>query len=223
MEQNLDNYEFGQPYYGDIPEKDIEKYAVMFGEGSKSLTDLLRYCFRNNIKTFACCKGHKETGPGYIGFLPDEEMLKYLCEMSDQINLNHTVITKFENMLRAAFYVKSEKDFKTIHNLVQKYNSFKKMGYNYKPRFKDTIKLIETIKMDEREEIQIRITKGRSYISNIEDGELIEEGYYCPNSSVTHILHSKITNEVNKSFENDEKNEIFKEELPVELKAISTK
>ena len=49
---------------------EVELYSKFWGEGSKMLTDLLRYCLENNITTQACCKGHpeKDNIGGYIFF-----------------------------------------------------------------------------------------------------------------------------------------------------------
>lgn len=55
-----DGYRFGQTYEKRIEVKDIDYFSNLFGEGSKSLTELIKYCMLNNIRTFASCKGHPE-------------------------------------------------------------------------------------------------------------------------------------------------------------------
>ena len=41
-------------------DEDARKAAKTFSEGRKSLEDLLYFCFKNNITTFACCAGHEK-------------------------------------------------------------------------------------------------------------------------------------------------------------------
>lgn len=202
MENNYEN--FGS-YYEEIPEEKFEKYAIMFGEGSQELTDLLLYCWQNGIKTFACCKGHKETGPGYIGFLPDEELLKYMCEISDQIKINSISLDRYFDFLRVAFYVIEERDFKRIKSLIQKYVEFKKIGYQYNTRFKETDRIVKFIA--NQNNVSVTIKQGNYQINDISSGRITERGYYCPKSSITYILHSKIMRELDKSFTSENSQE----------------
>lgn len=52
-----------------VPIQDAKKAARVWGEGCKSLTELLEFCISNGIKTYACCKGHPDRGePTYIYF-----------------------------------------------------------------------------------------------------------------------------------------------------------
>lgn len=50
---------------------DIARYAYIFSEGNEYLESLLIFCFKNNIETFACCRGHenKKYSFPYIGFI----------------------------------------------------------------------------------------------------------------------------------------------------------
>ncbi len=41
-------------------DEDARKAAKTFSEGRKSLEDLLYFCFKNNITTYACCAGHEK-------------------------------------------------------------------------------------------------------------------------------------------------------------------
>lgn len=200
MEDNLEEYTFGHPYYGDIPKESIEKYAVMFGEGSKSLTDLLRFCFQNNIKTYTSCKGHKDGEEAYIGFLPDEEFAKYLCEIADQLMVDSIEIDKYHGKLRTNIYCCNELDFREILKLVQKYVLLKKQGYIYSTRFKDTERLIQTIISSNNPKLCLQIRNGESKLYDFSIDRTIERGYYCPNASITHILHTKISRELEKAF-----------------------
>ena len=170
----------------------------MFGEGSQELTDLLLYCWQNGIKTYACCKGHKEIGAGYIGFLPDEELLKYMCEISDQIKINSILLDRYFDFLRATFYVREERNFKEIKSLIQKYVEFKKNGYQYNTRFKETDRIVKIIA--NQNSLSVTIKQGNYQINDMSASRTTERGYYCPKSSITYILHSKIMRVLDKSF-----------------------
>lgn len=56
----IEDYKFGQVYKKNINPDDAKKFATVFGEGSKTLTDLIEYCIINGIPTLASCKGHPE-------------------------------------------------------------------------------------------------------------------------------------------------------------------
>ncbi len=200
MESNLEKYTFGHAYYGDIPKESIEKYAALFGEGSTNLTDLLRFCFQNNIKTYTSCKGHHGKGESYIGFLPDEEFAKYLCETADQLMVDSIEIDKYYGMLRTRIYCSCDLDFKAILKLVQKYVLFKKQGLIYNTRFKNTEMLIQTIISSQDSRLWLQIKDGESKLHDFSSDRTIEKGYYCPNATITHILHSKISRELEKAF-----------------------
>lgn len=56
-----------------------EQLARLWSEGNEYLYDLLIFCMKNNIKTVACCAGHKESGDTpYIGFDMDDPKTKYI-------------------------------------------------------------------------------------------------------------------------------------------------
>lgn len=60
-----------------IPEESIELAAKSFSEGRKSLEDVLLFCMKNNIRTFACCAGHDilpgVRGKAYLSFALENE------------------------------------------------------------------------------------------------------------------------------------------------------
>lgn len=83
----MDDYQFGHVYDKMIDEKDFDKFATLFGEGSPALTELIKFCFEHNIQTIASCKGHPEDRniveaaleTGYISFrITDDLDLAYL-------------------------------------------------------------------------------------------------------------------------------------------------
>lgn len=58
--EKLKDYEEGRVFEGKIPKDQVHKMALLWGEGSPELTNLLEYCINNNIKTTASCRGHSE-------------------------------------------------------------------------------------------------------------------------------------------------------------------
>ena len=67
----------------DIPIELHEKAAKIFSEGNKSLENLLLYCFKNNIKTVACCAGHEEKNKpfGYLSFKNNEKDIGVILKL----------------------------------------------------------------------------------------------------------------------------------------------
>ena len=79
--RGLENYRFGTAFYGKVPKEQAKKMALLWGEGSENLTNLIEYCILNDIGTFASCKGHDEFSEGYIGFtrMP-KKFFKYIMD-----------------------------------------------------------------------------------------------------------------------------------------------
>ena len=75
----IEDYTFGKTYSKKIPKEEADKFSKVFGEGSPSLTELIKYCILNRTPTLASCKGHpeerniieKNIETGYITFLFD--------------------------------------------------------------------------------------------------------------------------------------------------------
>ena len=91
----LDNYKFGVPYREKIEKEDADEFSIIFGEGSASLTELIKYCILNGISTLASCKGHPEDRgiverlleTGYISFIIEDDMefAYFLASMSHRV------------------------------------------------------------------------------------------------------------------------------------------
>ena len=145
---SLDNYKTGHPYYGDIPSEKIDKYAELFGEGSKYLTELLKLCWENGIKTSACCKGHSDCNPvkvGYVVFSGDKELAQYLCDSTILLPFNITQVDKYNGNLRIEIMVFSDFRFREIAKLIQEYIKIKAKGISYKPRLSGVSEQIDHI------------------------------------------------------------------------------
>lgn len=153
----------GKPYYGDIPKDEIEKYASVFGEGSKELTNFLIYCFQNGIKTIGCCKGHEddEDSVPYIALLPDEELAAYLCELIDNGYTKEIIVDKHRDSLRTIIFLGNEKEFTYLLNDLQEYADLKKQGGYYNPVYNHTEDAINTVSKGANDEYVITISDGR--------------------------------------------------------------
>lgn len=90
--RGLENYIFGEAFYGKIPKEQAKKMALLWGEGSENLTNLIEYCILNDIGTFASCKGHGELAEGYIGFtrMP-KDFFKYLMNYMQEDGLDGAI------------------------------------------------------------------------------------------------------------------------------------
>lgn len=81
MNRRLKRYKKGDAFYGKVPKEQAKKMALLWGEGSKNLTNLIEYCILNDIGTFASCKGHSEWAQGYIGFTKmPKEFFKFIMD-----------------------------------------------------------------------------------------------------------------------------------------------
>ena len=219
----LDNYELGNAYYEDIPEEEFEKYATMFGEGSESLSNLILFCWRNGIKTYTSCKGWhvNDKGPGYIGFLPDEELAKYLIELADQLRgiIIEVERYSYSDSIQVFFRNCGDYDFQALMSLIQRYVSLRRANYRYNNRFADTdrilsevadgskeveiingVKHLYELKLPKSECVDGSNDESHSSEERVIESELIERRYYCPNATITHILHSKMTRAIDKAF-----------------------
>lgn len=133
--RNLEDYKFGEAYYGKIPKEQAEKMALLWGEGSESLTNLIEYCILNDIGTFASCKGHGEWAQGYIGFIRmPKEFFKYLMNYMQKDGLNGSIkydVTRFgDHEPRLAIIISSsregrEEKFKKILEGIKQYRKTK--------------------------------------------------------------------------------------------------
>ena len=127
-----------------IDKKDAEKYSKIFGEGSPSLTELIKYCILNDIKTIYSCKGHPDklslidriNETGYITFVFDEptKLAKYLFSLPLKIKGIHSIVDYGQSNLKTiSLYVPANKEglsdlyFKYILDSIKEY----KQNNNY--------------------------------------------------------------------------------------------
>lgn len=83
-------------------DEDIKCLANAYGEGRKSLEDLIYFCINNGIKTLASCAGHKvgeKLSSAYLTFILDDKNTMNAIEyMQKQINKENIEIV-YENRL----------------------------------------------------------------------------------------------------------------------------
>ena len=113
---------------------------------------------------------------------------------------DHLIEISILNSLNKVESSQVESHFREILKLVQKYVLLKKQGYIYSTRFKDTERLIQTIISSNNPKLCLQIRNGESKLHDFSIDRTIERGYYCPNASITHILHTKISRELEKAF-----------------------
>lgn len=82
----------------EIPEELYEKAAKDFSEGNPELEQLLLYCFRNGIQTFACCAGHgDEYYPPYIAFRINDKTYKIILRLIKELSNSSDIELAFSN------------------------------------------------------------------------------------------------------------------------------
>lgn len=69
----------GAPRKKEIPIEMAEEAGRVYGEGRETLSNLITYCVKNGIRTFACCAGHEQEDEkgsysrGYLSFALENE------------------------------------------------------------------------------------------------------------------------------------------------------
>lgn len=160
--EEIEGFTFGQSYTGIIPLEEADKFSRVFGEGSKALTELIKYCIVNGIPTFASCKGHPEdfnpiervNAQGYIAFSIEGDYKKsdfayFLASLpfkldgvTSMVRFNEqkgrTIILYVDARTRSI----SEKAFNNILNEIKNYKQLKKDGekITYNP---DVLKIVD--------------------------------------------------------------------------------
>lgn len=132
-----------QEQLGQMTDEQIEEMATAYSEGNSGLKELLKYCAKNQIPTFASCGGHpddpKNDAP-YIGFILDDSTIEIFSKISPQILKSSRIIAidKYDTLSRLIIYVKKEKseiEFKNLKKNLEdskqfpKNASFNKLAY----------------------------------------------------------------------------------------------
>ena len=171
----MEEYIPGHTYTKKISHEDAYKFAKLFGEGSESLTELIRFCILNDIITHASCKGHPEdmnpldrlVETGYLTLkFPDSRELAYfiaslalempgiVSAVENNIHVNNTITlyvpARKKNM--------SEKYFAYILSRLKYYYKMKQANEPYEPNseIKKIVDYIFNFPSDESFEINHR-------------------------------------------------------------------
>ena len=209
---SIDNYKFGKPYYDNIQVEDADKFAKIFGDGSTSLTELIKFFIINNIPTIASCKGHpekrnfieKKSETGYITFIfnenYDKDKLAYILASLPLVNKHIT--SYIENVppsgKTVTLYVPSKLDkmsdiyFEYILNILKEYkiNNNKDLYIN-----SDVIKMVDYTFIISNN-ISFEITS-KGYKKYVREGIYIKRIAKCPASKNTKLLHHRIGYNIN--------------------------
>lgn len=203
---NIDDYVFGTVVTDEIGKSDARKFAEVFGEGSKNLTDLIEFCILNDLNTFASCKGHPENGlfnhslleEGYLSFdlgLDYEsggDFAYFLADLPSSIN-NITSDVEYSNMsfsktitLRVPSHKEgmSEIIFKSIYDCIKKYVELKSRGITYNCKSDEIKKIVDHV--FEIPSNEIIVISNKRYLK-IKRGELNLS--LCPSYNNTNVLH----------------------------------
>ena len=210
----MEDYVFGRIYDKKINECDADYYANLFGEGSKSLTELIKYCILNNIRTFASCKGHPdevnvlERGfeTGYIVFrIYDDRLFAYfLASLPHKINGIMSSIENVNGDKSVALYVPATKSgmsdvyFEEILQQLMMYDKNKNVDISL-----DVKKIVDYI-MDSPKNIWFDIT-GDIYrkverTNNMQSKKVAQ----CYKNEQNNMLHKKLCNLLGKPKNVDE-------------------
>ena len=214
--EEIEGYEFGHVYEDKIEPEDAKKFATVFGEGSKALTELIEYCILNGISTLASCKGHPEEKSiveklletGYITFnFEDDDNFEFAYYMANVPLLKKGIIAEVDSNYAAGRNVTlrvpaikkdmCEKYFEYILESIKEYRKMK--DENKEINIDSDVKKIvdymfEDIKCYETFEITYKGLKKYE-----RDGIFITKVSTCPLSNYTSILHKKFNDEIRHS------------------------
>ena len=190
--------------FEDLTEDNIDYYAEMFGEGSKALTDLIKFCFENGIKTYSSCKGHPVKNVfielrlpiGFIAFDFDDdlELGYFLASLHKRIKGIEVNISNFVHDQRKSvtIYVPAKKDgmsdnyFNLIKTYLEEFIKTKKGDIHYEYDDK-IVQMVNDV---------CEYTSDDFYV--IKNDKIMKMNLYgskkvkCPNKDITNTLHKKV-------------------------------
>ena len=198
-----EDYVFGHAYEEKIEKEDIDYFANLFGEGSKALTDLIKYCMENDIKTFASCKGHPEEQPdflkqyekGYISFRVSDDDLNtayFLASLPHIIDGILADVDNYYDKKSINIYVPatkegmSEKYFEDIFKVIKSYKEKDYINFQVEENIKNVVDMY--MHYPSNDIFEITSSKYRKFIGNRKGRKNVVE---CPRKENTSFLHEK--------------------------------
>lgn len=189
-----DKYYSGHVDFEDIQKKTEEEknnLAKNLSEGNHSLERLLRNCWKNKIKTFACCKGHDKYNMAYLGFEIDENSIDYINRLLNNleptdysfISISSANNDVFDNPKDNRFAFDIQIDYRYSNHLFETMNSY--LSIRTEERLNELLKhgilinqiflhseISTCIMKNNKEELIIDITKAKEHKSPSIDGDL---------------------------------------------------
>lgn len=130
---------------------DIEKAIQDFSEGNIYLEKLLLECYKNNIKTFACCTGHEnEESLPYIAFPYSKENEQFICcllsELKDSdVEFSYSKTPVASSYFNLEFKNYDYKCFQIITDIVNRFDKSKNYYLELPEDLKNYFNIINTI------------------------------------------------------------------------------
>ena len=117
-----------------MTDKQIEEMATVYSEGNPGLKELLIYCAKNQIPTFASCGGHpdKKDNDPYIAFILDDSTTELFSRIFEEILKSERNISmdKFDTINRLGIHVNKENPEIAFKNLKNNLENFEKFPQN---------------------------------------------------------------------------------------------
>lgn len=114
-----------------MTDKQIEEMATVYSEGNPGLKQLLIYCAKNQIPTFASCGGHpdEKNNDPYIGFILDDSTTELFSRIFEETLKSEKKISidRIDTVNRLAIHVNKgnpEIAFKNLKNNLENFEKF---------------------------------------------------------------------------------------------------
>lgn len=203
---------------------DVEKALEDFSEGNVYLQKLLLECYSNNIKTVACCAGHKEEESfPYIAFSysnENEQALYYLMSKLKDFGVLFTYnANSFSgSYLSLEFQYYDPKCFQIIIDAFQSFDKTKDYYIDLPKDLQNYFAIIKSINSSSLLDVDVNKSSNYFQIHYIKEGEiynyisysnnydciqlLIESGFRFDNEAQAYYIDSNLRDKNNDVLEN---------------------
>ena len=114
-----------------MTDEQIEEMATVYSEGNPGLKELLIYCAKNQIPTFASCGGHpdRQDNSPYIGFILDDSTTDIFSRIFPEIlkSSRSASISRSDVLTNLGIYVDKENPaiaFQNLKNTIEQFKQF---------------------------------------------------------------------------------------------------